>query len=105
MLHLFHGPDTFSRGEALRELRKRLDSDGMLDTNTTSFDGRSLKPDELLAACDTVPFLAPARLVLVEGLLGAQESSRAPGRSAQRPKRGSRNRSRRRRRAPLGRGR
>jgi DNA polymerase III subunit delta len=77
-----YGPDTFSRGEALRDLCRRLDSDGMLETNTTTFDGRSLKSDELLAACDTVPFLAAARLVLVEGLLGAQESIRASGRAS-----------------------
>jgi DNA polymerase-3 subunit delta len=80
VLHLFYGPDTFSRNEALAVLRDRLDGDGMLSTNTVIFDGRSVKPDELVAACDTVPFLAPARLVMVEGLLAA-----VGGREGRRP--------------------
>lgn len=82
MLHLFFGPDSFSRNEALAQLRTRLDTDGMLATNTAVFEARALKPDELLAACDSVPFLAPARLVLVEGLLAAQEGRRPSGRGA-----------------------
>src|SRR5579871_6334718 len=73
MLQIFYGPDGFSRAEALAALRRSLDGDGMLATNTAVFDGKSLKPDELFAACDTVPFLAEHRLVLVEGLLAAQE--------------------------------
>lgn len=90
MLHLFYGPDTFSRAEALRALKTRLDSDGMLETNTTTFDARTVKPEELMAACDTVPFLAAARLIIVEGLLGAQEAVRTPARSgrARAPKSG-----------------
>src|SRR5690348_13967022 len=79
MLQIFYGPDGFSRTEALAALRRSLDGDGMLATNTASFDGKSVKPDELFAACDTVPFLAAHRLVLVEGLLVAQEGrSRRP---------------------------
>jgi DNA polymerase-3 subunit delta len=73
MLQIFYGPDSFSRAEALAALRRSLDADGMLATNTAVFDGKSVKPDELFAACDTVPFLAAHRLVLVEGLLAAQE--------------------------------
>src|SRR5690242_17698847 len=73
MLQIFYGPDSFSRAEALAALRRSLDDDGMLATNTAIFDGKGVKPDELFAACDTVPFLAAHRLVLVEGLLAAQE--------------------------------
>ncbi|HLZ71398.1 MAG TPA: DNA polymerase III subunit delta [Dehalococcoidia bacterium] len=81
MLRIFYGPDTFSRGEALAALRRSLDGDGMLATNTALFDGKSVKPDELFAACDTVPFLAEHRLVLVDGLLGAQEGRVRRGRA------------------------
>lgn len=81
MLRLYYGPDSFSRSEAVAALRRGLDTDGMLSTNTASFAGRSAKPDELMAACDTVPFLAERRLVLVEGLLSAHEASRRPARS------------------------
>lgn len=88
MLHLFYGPDSFSRGEALAALRSRLDGEGMLATNTVTFDGRTVKAAELIAACDTVPFLTAARLVVVEGLLaaaagrggrGGNEGSRSAG--------------------------
>lgn len=82
MLHVYYGPDTFSRGEAFTALRRRLDSDGMLATNTTTVDGRSVKPEELYAACDAVPFLAAHRLVVVEGLLGAQDGRPRRGRAA-----------------------
>jgi DNA polymerase-3 subunit delta len=82
MLHLWFGIDSFSRMEAQSGLLRELDADGMLSTNTSRFDGRSVRPDELIAACDTVPFLASARLVIVDGLLAAQEGRRRTGRSA-----------------------
>jgi DNA polymerase-3 subunit delta len=82
VLHLWYGPDSFSRAEAVGALTRELDVDGMLATNTTRFDGRNVQPDELLAACDTVPFLAAARLVIVDGLLSAQEGRRRTGRGS-----------------------
>lgn len=78
MLHIFYGPDSFSLGEALASLRRSLDSDGMLSANTAQFDGRTVTPVELMSACDTVPFLAARRLVIVEGLLAAQEAAKRP---------------------------
>lgn len=87
MLYLFYGPDSFSRHEALASLRSRLDSDGMLTTNTTTLDARSLTLDQLTMVCDALPFLAAHRLVHVQGLLaraqaerpaGARRGSRAP---------------------------
>lgn len=89
MLYLWYGPDSFSRAEALTELRRSLDADGMLATNTTVFDGRAIRPDELQAACDAVPFLAARRLVLVEGLLVAQEGRARRGRVARTPAKGA----------------
>src|SRR3990172_4320205 len=69
MLYIFFGPDSFSCREALRQLKAELDSDGMLDAGTVTFDARQVTPQELIAACDTLPFLSPHRLVIVEGLL------------------------------------
>ena len=81
MLHVFYGPDTFSRAEAFAALRARLDDDGMLSTNTTVFEARALKPGELFAACDAIPFLSAHRLIVVEGLLSSGESRPRRGRS------------------------
>ena len=83
MLYVFHGPDSFSQREALRELKRQLDQDGMLETNTTSFDARQVTPQEVIAACDTGPFLGSKRLVIVEGLLQQAEG----GGQGRRPKR------------------
>jgi len=83
VLYVFYGPDTFSRAEALAELRARLDRDGMLAVNTTVLDGRQIEPRDLFAHCDAVPFLSACRLVIVEGLLSsAPRRGRQQGRTA-----------------------
>jgi len=84
MLYVFYGPDSFSQREALRELKQQLDEDGMLGTNTTSFDARQTTPQEVIAACDTVPFLGTKRLVIVEGLLQQAEGGGQSRRPRQR---------------------
>lgn len=71
MLHVLYGPDEFRASEALRLLRGKLDEDGSLSTNTSTLAGRNLKPHELIQHASALPFLAPARLVIVEGLLTA----------------------------------
>lgn len=79
MLHLYFGADEFRIGEAQAELRTRLDEDGLLATNTTTLGARGLNPQLLLQHVSTVPFLAAARLVIVEGLFatgGARDAVR-----------------------------
>jgi hypothetical protein len=68
VIYVFCGSDTFTLHEALVELKAGLNSDGMLATNTTTFEGNQLRPDELLAVCNTTPFMSAHRLVLVEDL-------------------------------------
>ena len=69
MLYLFYGDDEFGMREALVELRSRLDADGSLETNTSRLNGREASLQEVLGACNTVPFLGDTRLVIVDGLL------------------------------------
>ena len=87
MLRIYYGPDTYSRAEAIAELKAELDSDGMLSANTSQFDGAELDLAALLATCDTVPFLSPNRLVIVNNLLGQtpprRTRQRAPRRSSE----------------------
>lgn len=91
MIHILYGPDSFSRGEALTALRKSLDTDGMLASNITSLEAKSLTPAHLQMVCGAAPFLAANRLVVVEGLLGrlggrpAAGRRRAPGGAANLP--------------------
>ncbi len=81
MLHVFFGKDSFTLRERLDELRSSLDDDGMLASNTVVLEGHRTSLAEVTAACDTVPFLAAHRLVIVEGLLtrlaGARRGRRA----------------------------
>lgn len=82
MLHVFYGPDSYSRHEAIAALRTELDADGMLATNTTVLDGRRLTLDELMGVCDAMPFLGAYRLVHVQGLLAVAGGERPTGRRA-----------------------
>jgi len=82
VIHVFCGPDSFTLHEALAELKAELDSDGMLATNTATFEGNQVRPDELLAVCGTVPFMGAHRLVLVEGLVARFEAPRGRRRAA-----------------------
>ena len=88
MLYILFGRDDFSRRDELRRIKASLDSDGMLSSNTDALDGRGVTLEQLTAICDTVPFLASHRLVLVEGLLGRFESSDRPRRGGARSRRG-----------------
>lgn len=72
MIHLLYGDDDYRVHQALEHIRDGLKTDdGMLDSNTTILDGRAITPQELIAHATAVPFLAPYRLVIVEGLLAA----------------------------------
>ncbi|MBI4497044.1 MAG: DNA polymerase III subunit delta [Chloroflexi bacterium] len=83
MVYIFHGADDFSLREAVAVLKATLGAGdpSLLDLNTAVLDGRTLTFPELQAHCETVPFLAPARLVIVEGLL-ARLARRGRGREA-----------------------
>jgi DNA polymerase-3 subunit delta len=79
VLYVFYGKDSFSLRDRLDELRASLDADGMLSTSTTLLDGRKTTPAEVMAACDTVPFMSACRLVIVEGLLSRLTGGRKGG--------------------------
>jgi len=70
MITLIHGPAELLRAEALAEVAAGVAIDPELAAlNTSRLDGRTLTLAELHNACDTLPFLAVRRLVVVDGLL------------------------------------
>jgi DNA polymerase-3 subunit delta len=69
LLHVLIGEDDYSIRQALGEIKRGIGDATALMTNTTVLDGRQVKMEQLHAACETVPFLAEKRLVIVEGLL------------------------------------
>ena len=68
MFYIFHGDDEHSQIETLADLQSKLGDAAMLDLNTTRFDGQRLTFSELQHACDSIPFLADKRLVIVKNL-------------------------------------
>jgi DNA polymerase III subunit delta len=69
LLHILIGEDDYSLRQALEEIKKSIGDPTVLMTNTTMFEGKQVTPEQLRATCETVPFLAEKRLVIVEGLL------------------------------------
>jgi DNA polymerase-3 subunit delta len=67
--YVFHGTDEFTCAEAVADLKRRLGPPDVVALNTVHLDGKKVSLAELQYACDTIPFLAERRLVIVEGLL------------------------------------
>ena len=78
MIHILFGGDSLSVSEAASSMKELVGTEELWDVNITTFAGSDLTFGELSATCDTVPFLAERRLVLVRGLLGMFEPQ--PGR-------------------------
>ena len=60
------GEDELKRNEVLTRLRARLEEEGDLSFDADSFNGDTCTGSEIVSACETVPFMAPRRLVVVE---------------------------------------
>ncbi|MFW6096625.1 MAG: DNA polymerase III subunit delta [Chloroflexota bacterium] len=73
MFYIFHGDDAHSQKETLDDLLARLGDPSMLELNTARFRGVPLF-GELRQACDSVPFLAERRVVIVEESLAQNNS-------------------------------
>lgn len=69
MIYVLVGPDDYSISQRLKEIKESIGDADLLVANTAVFDGDKVSPAELRAAVETVPFLAPKRLVVVERLL------------------------------------
>lgn len=73
MLYILYGEDDFSLKEALAELKEKLGAEGLGPADISVLEGNKLSLDELMAICDTIPFLAAKRMVIVDGLLSRFE--------------------------------
>jgi DNA polymerase-3 subunit delta len=80
LLYVLFGADDFSLNEDLREIKKEIGDEALLDSNTTLLDGQQLTPNQLREVCIALPFLAPKRLVIVNGLLARFELRGGQGR-------------------------
>jgi DNA polymerase-3 subunit delta len=83
LLYILTGPDDFSLNQSLEAIKKSLGNVETLATNTTVLDGHQVTVEQLATVCETIPFLAEKRLVIIRGLL---ERFEARGRTGQSPK-------------------
>jgi DNA polymerase-3 subunit delta len=81
LLYILSGPDDFSITQELEGIKKSSGDPSMLATNTTVADAAQLTTNELQIACETVPFLADKRLVILYGLLARFAAKTAIGRA------------------------
>ncbi|MDD5093912.1 MAG: DNA polymerase III subunit delta [Dehalococcoidia bacterium] len=73
MPHILYGEDDFSIKASLARIKADSGGSELGESNTTVFDGSKVHLAQLLAACNTISFLAPKRLIIVEGLLSRLE--------------------------------
>ncbi len=68
MFYIIYGDDNYRCQQALNDIKAGLGSQDMVSVNTTVLDGRKLTTRALSDVCSVVPFMAPSRLIIVEGL-------------------------------------
>ena len=70
MIRVLHGEDEYARSEALVKIRESAALVEVRDPNTTVFEGRGFKLNDVIGAAQFVPFMADRRVVIVYGVLG-----------------------------------
>lgn len=63
--YLINGEDDLKRETVLKRLRARIARLGDIDFNCDSFDGETAGGDDIVSACNTMPFASEVRLVVV----------------------------------------
>ncbi len=86
MLYILSGQDDFSLNQALEGIKRAIGDQTVLAPSTTTLDGKQATLDQLKTICETVPFLAEKRLVIIKGLLERFE----PRSESRRPKKTTR---------------
>ena len=66
--------DSFLVRQRIASLEAEHGTDAVMEANRHRFQGNQVSPQELLGACQAIPFLDPLRLVVVDGLLSIAES-------------------------------
>jgi DNA polymerase-3 subunit delta len=67
-VYLIYGTEDLLLAQALARLTGRVSDVADLDFNFESFDGESANADDVIAACNTFPFLSEKRLVVVKSV-------------------------------------
>ena len=76
--------DSFLVAERLRRVKAEAGVADLMDSNRHVVSAGRARPDEVLAMCNSLPFLDTMRLVEIEGVLATQQGSGAGRRSGRR---------------------
>ncbi len=65
-VYLIFGSEDLLLEEAVSRLKSQLSEVADLDFNLSTFDGEKTSPEEIIAACNMMPFMSERRLVIVQ---------------------------------------
>ena len=69
MIRVLHGEDEYTRSEALLKIRASAGPPEVREPNTTVFEGRAIRLDDVIGAALIHPFMADRRVIIVHGVL------------------------------------
>ena len=72
--HVIYG-DSFLVAERLRRVKTEAGAADLMDSNRHAVSAGQARPDQVLAMCNSLPFLDTMRLVEIEGVLATQQGS------------------------------
>ncbi|MBN1366800.1 MAG: DNA polymerase III subunit delta [Dehalococcoidales bacterium] len=78
MLYILYGLDNYTLHQELESIKKSVGNDIAAGTNIMEIEGEKVSLTDLKIACETVPFLAEKRLVILYGLLERFETKARP---------------------------
>ena len=81
--HVIYG-DTFLVADRLRRVKTEAGAADLMDSNRHVVSAARARPDEVLAMCNSLPFLDTMRLVEIEGVLASQQGTGGGRRSGRR---------------------
>ena len=81
--HIIYG-DSFLVAERLRRVKTEAGAADLMDSNRHVVSAGQARPDEVLAMCNSLPFLDTMRLVEIEGVLATQQGPGGGRRSGRR---------------------
>lgn len=67
-VYLIYGEQELLLDQALAQLKSKVGKIADLDFNSDTFDGESASADDIVAACNTLPFASERRLVIVKNV-------------------------------------
>lgn len=76
MIYVLHGPDDLSKKRFLDSIIKDAIQEELIESNTVKIQGSEMTIAALEMACNTIPFMADKRLVIVEKFLAQFDDAR-----------------------------